>query len=34
VRIAETRHVVQTTAADNAYLCLVQVLSCFGGWDE
>jgi hypothetical protein len=27
VRIAKTRHVVQTAAADNANLCLLQVLS-------
>jgi hypothetical protein len=27
VRVVETRHVVQTTAADNANLCLLQVRS-------
>src|ERR1019366_8517126 len=27
VRVAETRHVVQTTAADNANLCLLQMRS-------
>src|ERR1700687_5185569 len=32
VRVAETRHVVQTAAADNANLCVVQLRSCWG-WE-
>jgi hypothetical protein len=31
-RVGETRHVVQSTAADDANLCLLQMRSCVG-WD-